>query len=223
MDEISQQLNREDAFVSGAQHELKRRSVVICISGPSGVGKGTVIAALRERLPGLRLSVSATTRQPRPGEEEGVAYYFRRREDFEAMIQEGRILEYDEFCGNYYGTLREELETAQEHGEDIVLDVTVKGALAVKENYPGAKTVFLLPPSMEHLAQRLSNRGTESPEVRSRRLAEGREEMTHSLFFDYILINETVEESAEQLHAILVAEKQRRRNCIGFEDYLKSM
>lgn len=203
--------------------ELRRDGVVLCLSGPSGVGKGTVIHALRSLAPELQLSVSMTTRAPRPGEREGIEYFFKSREAFEALLAEGKIVEYDEYVGNYYGTPLEPLEAHRRAGRDVVLDITVAGSLAVKRNYPRAVTVFLLPPSLDELEQRLCGRGTEARELIERRLGFACREMRQAHKFQYILVNREVPETAKQLWHILEAERHRRENCLGIEELQETL
>lgn len=202
---------------------LKRQGVVLCVSGPSGVGKGTLVSRIREARPKLQLSVSVTTRAPRPGEEEGVSYYFRSKEEFERLLDEGQILEYDQYCGNYYGTLRAPIEAAQEAGENIILDVTVEGALSVKKNAPSVCTIFILPPSHDSLRQRLAGRGTETEELIEARLNTARLEIKYADAFDYVLINDSLEDCASVLCSILDAEEHKRDNLLGFEEYRKRL
>ena len=139
-----------------------KSGILLCVSGPSGVGKGTVIRRLRELRPGLVHSISATTRPMRPGEVDGVSYHFVTRERFEQMISSGEVLEYDEYCGNYYGTPLTSLLDSLSEGADVVMDVTVPGSLSVIDRMPEAVSIFLLPPSFSELRRRLENRGTEA-------------------------------------------------------------
>ncbi len=178
------------------------------ISGPAGSGKGTVVKLLREKVEDLALSVSATTRQPRPGEENGVHYFFITREDFEARITEGEILEYTEYCGNLYGTPAEAVRKVLGEGRDMVLEIEVDGASQIKRKFPDAVTVMLIPPDGETLEARLRGRGTETEDVILKRLQTARSEIAKAKDYDYIAVNGdgAADDCAESLRAILTAE-----------------
>ncbi len=196
------------------------RGILICVSGPSGVGKGTVIRRLRELEPGLLHSVSATTRPVRPGEIDGVSYHFVSRARFEEMIAADEVLEYDEYCGNYYGTPAAPLEEAISRGIDVVMDVTVPGSLAVLERMHDAVSVFLLPPSFAELRNRLLRRGTEQPEEMEKRLEKARSELGKASLFDYVVTNESVETAAGLIQSIIRAERSRYKRQAGIEETL---
>jgi guanylate kinase len=195
-----------------------RNGVLLCVSGPSGVGKGTVIRRLRELVPGLVHSISATTRAMRTGERDGVAYHFVTRERFEQMISAGEVLEYDEYCGNYYGTPLAPLMEALAAGSDVVMDVTVPGSLAVIDRMPDAVSIFLLPPTFDELRRRLEGRGTEPPVEMERRLEKARHEIRKASLFDYVVINEDIDRAAGQILAIAEAERCRYARIAGIED-----
>ena len=195
-----------------------KSGILLCVSGPSGVGKGTVIRRLRELRPGLIHSVSATTRAMRPGEIDGVSYHFVSRERFEQMIASGEVLEHDEYCGNYYGTPLTPLMEALSSGADVVMDVTVPGSLSVIDRMPEAVSIFLLPPSFSELRRRLENRGTERPEEMARRLDKARYEIRKASLFDYVVMNDSVERAAELVLAISEAERCRYIRLPGIED-----
>lgn len=186
-----------------------REGLLLCISGPSGVGKGTAIERLMEDDPELWLSVSMTTRSPRPGEVDGVSYYFTSREEFERMLAAGEILEHDEFCGNYYGTPLKPIRDRIADGRDVLLDVTVAGALAIQRQIPSAVCVFLLPPDMPTLYKRLKDRATETEEQLAKRLQKAKEEINQAPRFDYIVVNERIRATADSLEAIMEAERCR--------------
>lgn len=187
----------------------REEALVICISGPSGVGKGTLISRLRKNNPNLWLSISATSRAPRGREKDKRDYFFLDREDFIKQIEAGEILEYDEFVGEFYGTPKSAIEEHLAAGQDIILDITVKGALTIKEKMPEAITVFILPPSLPALRKRLEGRGTEEPEAVSRRLAQAKKEIEIAQDFDYVLVNEKLNSCVAELEEIMRVERKR--------------
>jgi guanylate kinase len=175
------------------------------ITGPSGVGKGTLIRALRERVPELELSISATTRSPRVGEEDGSDYHFLSAEEFERRVAAGDFLEWAEYSGNRYGTLRSEVEERLQRGAPVVLEIEVQGARQVRETMPEAVRVFIEPPSPDVLRQRLEGRGTDESEVIEQRLEEARKELEARAEFSHRVVNDEVDRAAEQLAAIVRA------------------
>jgi guanylate kinase len=189
----------------------ENRGMLIVISGPAGSGKGTVVKELRSQLPNLGLSVSATTRSPRPGEEDGVHYYFMSRDDFEEALSHGEILEHTVYCGNYYGTLRSEVERVLSGGHDLILEIEADGAMQVKRLFPDTITIMLIPPDSQVLEARLRGRGTETDDVILARLRRAREEIVISEKYDYIVVNKDngVEECARDIAGILAAEHLR--------------
>ena len=198
----------------------KRKGIVITLSGPSGVGKGTIISYLNKLCPEIRHSISVTTRSPRPGERDGIQYFFTDRESFEEMIAAGDILEYDEYCGNYYGTPKKPLIEAVENGEDTILDITVPGSLSVMKSFPDAVSIFLLPPSFSELKRRLESRGTESPDIMQKRLEKAYNEIEMTKMFDYVLVNDDLDLTAGRILSIAEAEKHRYRRLKGIEEAL---
>jgi len=187
----------------------QKSGLLIVISGPSGVGKGTVCACLRKKMPQLVYSVSVTTRKPRKGEQDGVNYFFKSKQEFEQMIHAGELIEWAEYVGNYYGTPRKFVEEKLKQGRDVILEIDVQGALQVKKKYPNAVFIFLLPPTMEDLRKRIENRGTENPEVLNQRLQEATKEYQFLNRYDYVVINDEVEQACERIQSIIMAEHFR--------------
>lgn len=173
------------------------------VSGPSGVGKGTVVAAAQKLRPNIQVSVSMTTRKPRPGEVDGVDYYFVSRKQFKARVAAGEMLEHAEFAGNWYGTPRAEVAYALAQGATVVLEIDVEGARQVKVAMPEAMTVFIAPPSMFELAARLRSRGTEDADEVDRRLRVAEKEVAHAHEFDVTLVNADIQQTAGELLDLL--------------------
>jgi len=188
---------------------------VFVITGPSGVGKGTLIRGLMEQLPDLQLSVSATTRAPRPGEREGVDYHFLSREEFERKVNAGEFVEHAGYAGRSYGTLRSELEARVRAGAPVVLEIEVQGARQVRSSVPGAVQVFIAPPSLEVLRTRLIGRGTDDPEEVERRLRVAAEELEAQPEFAHVVINDRLEDALMQLTAIVAGELEARATTLG--------
>ncbi|CAL9657616.1 Guanylate kinase [Streptomyces sp. enrichment culture] len=173
------------------------------LSGPSGVGKSTVVAHMRKEYPEVWLSVSATTRKPRPGEQHGVHYFFVSDDEMDKLIANGELLEWAEFAGNRYGTPRAAVQERLENGEPVLLEIDLQGARLVRESMPEAQLVFLAPPSWEELVRRLTGRGTEPPEVIERRLEAAKIELAAEPEFDTTLVNTSVEDVARELLALM--------------------
>ena len=190
------------------------KGTLLVLSGSSGVGKGTIIAQVLEKRPELYLSVSCTTRAPRPGEVDGVNYYFISREAFQTRIERGEFLEYAEYVGNYYGTSMTVIREKLEKGVDVLLEIEVQGAAKVRERMPEAVSVFIVPPSFEELAQRLRGRGTDSEEKIQKRLETARREAKEIKNYDYIVVNDTVDHAAQEVLAILTAQGCRKERRI---------
>lgn len=179
------------------------------ISGPSGVGKGTICSKLLEDAHDFELSVSATTRQPREGEVDGVNYFFLEKEEFLNQIEDGGFLEYAEVFGNYYGTPRKPVEEKLANGIDVLLEIDVQGAAKVKEAYPEGIFIFILPPSLKELRNRLVKRGKDSAEVIEKRLSMAMEEIKEMFTYDYFVINDDLETAVELVESIVDAEHVR--------------
>ncbi len=195
--------------------KMPERGLLIVFSGPSGVGKGTVRAKIFEQENNFKYSVSMTTRKQRPGEVDGKDYYFRTREEFEELIRKGEMLEYAEYVGNYYGTPLTYVNQTLDEGKDIFLEIEVQGALQVKQKKPDAVFVFLTPPDLEELRERLVGRGTDSNEVIANRLAKAKEEIRLMSEYDYAVVNDEVELAAERVRMIIDAEHFRVDRVIG--------
>ena len=179
---------------------------MLVVTGPSGVGKGTLIRSLLERMPELRLSVSATTRPPRPGEQDGREYHFLSEREFDERLARGDFLEHGTYAGNRYGTLRSEVERAVEESEGaggLVLEIELEGARQVRRALPGATQVFIAPPSLEALRQRLVGRGAESPETIEQRMREAERELAARDEFPHVVVNDRLERAVDELHDLV--------------------
>jgi len=190
------------------------KGILVVLSGPSGVGKGTVCAALRNSGADIVYSVSATTRAPRVGEIDGVNYFFKTREQFEQMIKNGELLEWAEYVGNYYGTPKAFVDRMLAAGKDVILEIEVQGAMQVKEKYPDGVFIFLLPPSFEELRNRIIGRGTESAEAIAKRLQTAQEELSYLQYYDYAITNDEVDLACQRIQAILLAERCKRERVM---------
>jgi guanylate kinase len=182
-----------------------RRGILFVLSAPSGAGKTTLRRAVLARFPEIAYSVSTTTRSPRPGEVSGRDYVFITREEFEAGIREGRWAEWAQVHGNYYGTSARTLREAAEAGTDVLLDIDVQGARQIRRMFPESVTVFIMPPSFEVLAQRLTARGTESPEAIQLRLRNARQEMEERHWYRHVVVNDELATAVEELTAIIAS------------------
>ncbi|MGA9799344.1 MAG: guanylate kinase [Terriglobales bacterium] len=185
-------------------------SGVYIISAPSGSGKSTLVNQVRLIVPGLKFSISYTTRAPRAGEQNGREYYFVPRNEFEEMVRKNEFLEYADVFGNYYGTARRFLREAEEEGKDLLLDIDVQGAAQIKRKIPDAVSIFILPPNRQELEKRLRTRSLDAEEVIQRRLVTASREIENYDKYDYILVNDRLEESIDALKSILLAERLMR-------------
>jgi guanylate kinase len=190
---------------------MSERGLLIVLSGPSGVGKGTVRKALFSQ-PDINLhySISVTTRKPREGEVDGVDYFFKTREEFEEMIRENKLLEWAEYVGNYYGTPIDYVEKTLQEGKDVFLEIEVKGALQVRKAFPEGLFIFLAPPSLSELKNRIVTRGTESADLINDRMKAAKEELEMMDAYDYVVENDKVELACERIKAIVMAEHCKR-------------
>lgn len=195
--------------------KLNERGLLVVISGPSGVGKGTVRKALFE-MPkhNLTYSVSMTTRKMRPGEVDGVDYYFVSKDEFEKKIEEGKLLEYAEFVGNYYGTPLDKVNEQLDNGNEVVLEIEVEGAQQVKQKMPDCVSIFIVPPGKEALYDRLRARGTESEEIIEQRIQKANREFKKAYLYDYIVVNDEVSNAADRIMAIIRAEHAKTERSI---------
>ncbi|MBP1888570.1 guanylate kinase [Clostridium moniliforme] len=186
-----------------------KKGVLLVISGPSGAGKGTICKALLEKHKDIYLSVSATTREPRVGEVEGVNYFFTTKEQFLQKVEEGDFLEHAEVYGNYYGTPKSSVQKMLNEGRDVILEIDIQGALKVKENCEEGIFIFILPPSMEELKQRIIKRGSETPESLMRRFKSAYKEINYISKYNYAVVNDEIDTAVSKLEAIITAEKCR--------------
>jgi len=188
---------------------MENKGLLIVISGPSGAGKGTICKAYLQRHPETMLSISATTRSPRPGEIDGVNYFFKTKEEFEKIIEEGGFLEYAEVYGHYYGTPKAFVRENLMAGKDVILEIDIQGALQVKERFEEGVFIFIVPPSMKELKERIVKRGTEDPETIFRRFKSAYQELNFITRYNYVVINDAVEKAVQKIEAIIIAEKCR--------------
>jgi guanylate kinase len=203
---------------------MTRRGLLLILSSPSGAGKSTLSRMLMAWDPTMRFSVSATTRSPRPGEQEGREYYFRDRQTFEAMVKSGEMLEHAEVFGNFYGSPRAPVQAAMEAGTDTVFDIDWQGGQQIKQAMRGdVVSIFILPPSIAELDRRLRSRAQDSEAVIAGRMAKSRDEISHWAEYDYVLINEDLEQTFEQLKTILSAERLKRERQPQLSAFVRTL
>ncbi len=198
---------------------IKKKGTLFIVSGPSGTGKGTIMDEYFKKYPedNSFLSISMTSRPPRPGDKDGVTYYFKSREEFEYLIEHDGLAEWTEFCGNYYGTPKKPVNDMLDMGKNVVLEIEVDGAGQVKKSFEGAIGVFVLPPSFEELRRRLSNRNTESEEIIQKRLDRALQEIKEIDNYEYLLVNDDLDTAVETFHSIIIGENhktERNKNII---------
>jgi len=204
--------------------DIQRRGLMLVLSSPSGAGKTTISKALLERDGNLTLSVSATTRPPRPGEVEGRDYFFVDKNAFDAMVAAGEMLEHAQVFENYYGTPKKPVEEALSKGRDVLFDVDWQGTQQLRENArDDLVSIFVLPPSKEELERRLFARAQDSEDVVKKRMAKANEEMSHHSEYDYIIINVDIEESVSQVQSVLTAERLKLERLVGLRNFITDM
>ena len=199
---------------------MNKEGILIVVSGFSGAGKGTIMKALLERYDNYALSISATTRDPRPGEEEGKAYFFKTTEEFEKMIAKDDLIEYAMYVGNYYGTPKAYVEEQLYAGKDVILEIEIQGALKVKEKFPNTLLLFVTPPSAEELRKRLEGRGTETQEVIDGRMKRAIEEAEYMDQYDYLVVNDELGVCVEEMHHLIQGEHER---CFRNQTFIEHM
>ena len=199
---------------------MSDRGVLTVISGFSGAGKGTVVKQLLQEYD-YGLSISATTRSPREGEQDGREYFFKTKEEFEKMIWEHQLIEYAQYVGNYYGTPKEYVVQQLEQGKDVILEIEMQGALHVREILPEVNLIFLTPPTVDELERRLVSRGTETAEVIRERMARAKEESAYMKEYDYVVINDDLDECVENVHQLIRSLHYKREQQEGFIQKIK--
>ena len=196
---------------------MQQSGILFVLSGPSGAGKGTICQELLRQIPNLQYSVSATTRKPRLGETNGINYWFKEKDEFEEMIKNDLLLEYAEVYGKYYGTPKEQVLKILKSGKNVVLEIDPQGAMQVKAKFPEGVFIYILPPSLDELAARITKRGTDSKDSIKKRLAAATEEIQYALKYDYVVVNDKVETAVDSIATIISAEKfnsKRRKKII---------
>ncbi len=201
---------------------MNDQGILVVISGFSGAGKGTLIKAMLERHHNYALSISATTRKPREGEEDGREYFFVTRERFEQMIEEGQLIEYAQYVNNYYGTPRQYVFQQMADGKDVILEIEIQGALKIKERFPEALLLFVTPPSADELKRRLVGRGTETMDVIHQRLHRAADEADGITSYDYILINDEIDACVEAMHQLIQAQHRKVSSSLDFIEQMRS-
>lgn len=188
----------------------KNKGLIIILSSPSGAGKSSLTRALLEIDDNLRLSISATTRKPRPNEQEGVNYYFKTKSEFEELVKQNQFLEHAKIYDNYYGTPKKYIENLLNQGLDVLFDIDWQGARSIKQNAVNAVSIFILPPSLEVLEQRLRNRATDNEEAIQLRMASAQAEISHANEYDHIITNDDFNDTLQQIHAIILQERKKK-------------
>ena len=200
---------------------MNKKGILIVVSGFSGAGKGTIMKELLKQYDNYALSISATTRKPRPGEEEGREYFFKTEEEFEKMIAKDELIEYARYVDNYYGTPRAYVEEQLEAGKDVILEIEIQGALKVKEKFPETLLLFVTPPTAKELKHRLVGRGTETMDVIEFRMNRAKEEAEGMDKYDYLIVNDVLAECVEEVHRIIQGEHRRSFRNQAFIEHMK--
>ncbi len=200
---------------------MNDKGILIVVSGFSGAGKGTLMKRIMEKYDNYALSISATTRAPREGEVHGREYFFKTVDEFEKMIAQDELIEYAKYVSNYYGTPKAYIMEQLEAGKDVILEIEIQGALKVREKFPDTLLLFVTPPSAQELEKRLTLRGTETPEVIASRMARACEEAEFMDHYDYLVINDDLEECVKELHELIQGEHRRVTRNISFIDQMK--
>lgn len=200
---------------------MNKKGILIVVSGFSGAGKGTIMKELLKQYDNYALSISATTRKPRPGEEEGREYFFKTVEEFEKMIAKDELIEYARYVDNYYGTPRAYVEEQLETGKDVILEIEIQGALKVKEKFPETLLLFVTPPTAKELKHRLVGRGTETMDVIEFRMNRAKEEAEGMDKYDYLIVNDVLAECVEEVHRIIQGEHRRSFRNQAFIEHMK--
>ncbi|MCI9048267.1 MAG: guanylate kinase [Hungatella sp.] len=201
---------------------MSDQGILAVVSGFSGAGKGTLMKALLEKHHNYALSISATTREPREGETNGREYFFVTKEAFEEMIQKGQLIEHAQYVNNYYGTPRQYVFQQMADGRDVILEIEIQGALKIKERFPEALLIFVMPPSADELKRRLVGRGTETMEVIDKRMRRAGQEAAGITSYDYILINDALDQCVEEMHQLIQAQHKRVSQNLEFIQQMKS-
>ena len=199
---------------------MNKEGILIVVSGFSGAGKGTIMKELLKRYDNYALSISATTRSPRPGEEDGKAYFFKTTEEFEKMIAKDELIEYARYVGNYYGTPKAYVEEQLRAGKDVILEIEIQGALKVKEKFPNTLLLFVTPPSAAELRKRLEGRGTETMDVIDGRMNRAIEESEYMDQYDYLVVNDDLDVCVEEMHHLIQGEHER---CFRNQIFIENM
>jgi guanylate kinase len=203
------QMKKEQTIKGSVLDAYSNQGIVLVVSGPSGTGKGTILSKFREENKDVMFSISATTREPRASELDGVHYFFKTKDQFEHMIGNGQLLEWVNYCGNYYGTPCDYVNDNISKGKDIILELEVDGAMSIKKNLPESVLVFVMPPSYDELKMRISNRGSETRESIDKRMHSALNEISRAKYYDYVIVNDQLNQAIENLNAVLIAEKIR--------------
>jgi guanylate kinase len=199
---------------------MLQKGLLVVVSGPSGTGKGTVCKKLLSKRDNVRYSVSATTRKPREGEVEGQSYFFVSESKFLDMIENDALIEWDKYCDNYYGTPKAYVESCIDNGMDIILEITVEGALEIKQKYPECVLIFILPPSFEELRRRIEYRATECSDVIEKRLQKAANEIKYVSKYDYLILNDSVDEAVINIEKVLDSERLKPSRNVELIDSL---